>query len=153
MNHFKTRPRFPGGKILTKFQEYWTKMWPLERTQGKKLMTDDADQTILLYHYSFIPILFAASGPWLNKCPLANQYRFIDCMVFSTVFNSILRLPVLLPMFSWSSLYQHNILSSHWLLSHITIVETMDRGERRMNPVVMTIINPWKEYWLRLFSV
>ena len=37
---------------------------------------------------------------------------------------------------------------SHWLLSHITIVETMDRGERGMNPVAMTIFSPRKEYWL-----
>ena len=37
---------------------------------------------------------------------------------------------------------------SHWLLSHIlTIVKTLDSGERGMNPVVMTIINTWEEYW------
>ena len=44
----------------------------------------------------------------------------------------------------------HNILPSHWLLSHITIVDTMDGGERGMNPVVMnkSNINPWKKYWL-----
>ena len=35
---------------------------------------------------------------------------------------------------------------SHWLLSHITIVETIDSSERGMNPVAMTIINPRKEY-------
>ena len=34
---------------------------------------------------------------------------------------------------------------SHWLLSHILIVETTDSGERGMNPVAM--INPKKEYW------
>ena len=27
----------------------------------------------------------------------------------------------------------------------------MDSGERGMNPVAMTIINPQKEYWSRLF--
>ena len=37
---------------------------------------------------------------------------------------------------------------SHWLLSQITIVETTDSGERGMNPVTMTVINPRKEYWL-----
>ena len=42
----------------------------------------------------------------------------------------------------------HNILSKPLLLSHITIVETTDSGERAMNPVAMIIINPWKEYWL-----
>ena len=36
---------------------------------------------------------------------------------------------------------------SHWLLSYQIIAETMDRGERGMNPVEMTIINPRKEYW------
>ena len=37
---------------------------------------------------------------------------------------------------------------SHWLSSHITIVEsTTGSSERGMNPVAMTIINPWKEYW------
>ena len=36
---------------------------------------------------------------------------------------------------------------SHWLLSHITIVETMDNGERGMNPGARTIINPRNEYW------
>ena len=35
---------------------------------------------------------------------------------------------------------------SHWLLSHITIVKTKDSGEKGMDPVPMTIINPRKEY-------
>ena len=39
------------------------------------------------------------------------------------------------------------VFLSLWLLSHITIVETTDCGERGMNPVAMTIINPQKEYW------
>ena len=32
--------------------------------------------------------------------------------------------------------------SSHWLLSQISIVKTMDSGKRGMNPVATTIINP-----------
>ena len=40
---------------------------------------------------------------------------------------------------------QHNILSK--LLCHITIIKTMDSGERGMNPVAITIINLRKEYW------
>ena len=36
---------------------------------------------------------------------------------------------------------------SHWLLSHIIIIETMDNSEKGMNPVAMTILNPRKEYW------
>ena len=37
------------------------------------------------------------------------------------------------------------LFPSHWLLFHITIDETTDSGERGMNPVEMTIINPRKE--------
>ena len=37
---------------------------------------------------------------------------------------------------------------SHWLLSNDTIVEKMDLGDRGINPVAMTIIDPRKEYWL-----
>ena len=41
----------------------------------------------------------------------------------------------------------HNIFSpSHWLLSHITFVETIDTGDRGINPVAMTIINARKAY-------
>ena len=35
----------------------------------------------------------------------------------------------------------------HWLISHISIVETTNSGERGMNPVAMTTINPRKECW------
>ena len=34
----------------------------------------------------------------------------------------------------------------HWLLSHITIAETMNIIERGVDPVAMIIINPQKEY-------
>ena len=37
---------------------------------------------------------------------------------------------------------------SHWLLFHITIVETTDScGRKKLNPATMIIINPSKEYW------
>ena len=39
----------------------------------------------------------------------------------------------------------HNILSEP--LAASTILETMDSGERGMNHITMTIINPGKEYW------
>ena len=35
-------------------------------------------------------------------------------------------------------------LLSHWLLSHITIMETKDNGAKGTNPVAMTITNPRK---------
>ena len=67
----------------------------------------------------------------------------------NAVFNSISvisRWPVHLSMLSWS--YSNTLFfPSHWLLSHITIFETRDSGERGMNPVAMTIINPRKEDW------
>ena len=50
-------------------------------------------------------------------------------------------------MLSCSSFNQYSAQNSiHWLLYHITIIETMDSVERRLNPFMLTIINPWKEY-------
>ena len=54
--------------------------------------------------------------------------------------------PCFLGVLSTSSL-QKSFSQSHRLLSHITIIESTDSGERGMNPVAMTIINPRKEYW------
>ena len=56
-------------------------------------------------------------------------------------------------MLSRSSFRQYSAVRricfpSHWMLSQITTVETMYRGEKRMNPVTMTIISPRKEYKL-----
>ena len=36
--------------------------------------------------------------------------------------------------------------SSHWLLSNISLIETMDSGERGINPVTINTMNPLKEY-------
>ena len=55
-----------------------------------------------------------------------------------------------LSIFSFSSFLQvlHTIFfPSHWLPSHITIVEQMDSCERKRNLVAQTITNPRKEYW------
>ena len=42
----------------------------------------------------------------------------------------------------------HNILSKPLAaFRRLTIVETMESGEKEMNPVAMTINNPRKEYW------
>ena len=70
-------------------------------------------------------------------------------MVFDTVFNSIsviMQQPVHLSMLSWSSFSQYSLQYSFQATGcfpNITIVETTDSSERGM-----TIINPWKEYWL-----
>ena len=70
-----------------------------------------------------------------------------DCMVFNAVFNFFIFhrgdqctyscFPGILFTNSFYIFFR-----SHWLLFHITIVETMDSGERGM-----TMINPRKEYW------
>ena len=67
-------------------------------------------------------------------------------MVFNTIFNItcisvIWHQPVHQYMISWSY-FSQLFFSSHWLLSHIIIVETMVRCETGMNSVKITIINP-----------
>ena len=73
-----------------------------------------------------------------------------DCMVFNAVFYSISvipRRPVNLSMLSWSFFNQYNILSKPPAVFPYKHCQTTDSGERGMNPVAMTIINPRKEYW------
>ena len=58
-------------------------------------------------------------------------------MAFNTVFNImsvILKGPMQLAMLSWGS-FCTVFFTSHRLLFHISIIETMGRGERRMSPV------------------
>ena len=75
-------------------------------------------------------------------------------MVFNTVFNSISfisRLPVHLSMLSWNSFNQYSAQYSFQATGrfyYITVVKTTNSAEKGMIPVPMTIINPWKEYWL-----
>ena len=77
----------------------------------------------------------------------------IDSMVFNAVFITVFQLyhgsQCTNPWFPSVLLTctLHNILFKPLVLSHITMVETTDSGERGMNPVAMTIINPRKEYW------
>ena len=107
-------------------------------------------------------VVFCSSPNQKNLGRICRQqiyYWLIGCMVFNAIFNiiSVISLqPVHLSMLLWSfffcSVLHIIFFSSHWLLSHITIVETMDRGERAMDPVTMTIINPRKEYWPSLGS-
>ena len=42
----------------------------------------------------------------------------------------------------------HNILSKPLATFPLNHFKTRDNGERGMNPVVMTIVNLWKEYWI-----
>ena len=82
-----------------------------------------------------------------------NRVVKIYCMVFNAVFNSIsvisLR-PVRLSMLFRSSFNQYSAQYSFQATGcffHITIVETVDTGEKGISPVAMTITNPRKEYW------
>ena len=76
----------------------------------------------------------------------------IDCMVlngvFNSIFNNITAASVLIHAFLdfFQPVICTKLFPSHWLLSHITIVETTNGGERGINPVAMTTINPCKEY-------
>ena len=68
-------------------------------------------------------------------------------MAFNII-SFIYQQPVHVSMLSQRSLpaLRTIFFASHWLLSYITIVKAMDSGERGMNPVVVTIINSWKEH-------
>ena len=73
-------------------------------------------------------------------------------MLFSAIFNSIpviLQQPVQLSMFSWSSFNQYSAQYSFQTtgcFSTEPLLKKKTSSERGMNPVAMTIINPWKEY-------
>ena len=83
----------------------------------------------------------------------------IDCKVFNIVFQLYFSciagtsepikcfLGVLFNQYSAQYFFP-----SHWLLSNISVVKTMDGDKRRMNPVAMTIINPRKGCWPSLES-
>ena len=66
---------------------------------------------------------------------------------FSTVFQLYLGDQCTYPCFPGFLLTSTIFFPSHWLLSHISIVETTNSGERGINPVTMIMINPLKEYW------
>ena len=81
----------------------------------------------------------------------AQEIKLIDCMVLNAVFNSISvisRLPVHLCMLSCSSFNQYsaNILSKPLAAFTHNHCQNNDSGESGMNPVAISIINPWKEY-------
>ena len=84
-------------------------------------------------------------------------YWLIDCLVFLKLFSTIFLLyrggqcshrcfPEIL--FN-SSLHKCFFFSSHWLLSHITIVKPMNSDERGVNSVDMTIINPRQDWMIK----
>ena len=66
-------------------------------------------------------------------------------MLFSTVFQSYRTCPCFPGILL--TVTPHNILSKPLAAFPHNQCQTMDSGERGMNPVPMTIINPQKEYW------
>ena len=88
--------------------------------------------------------------PSLKLCRLVKGQWIVWCLkLFFLTFFKLYHdgqciYPCFLEVLLTSTPY--SILSSHWLLSHITIVKLMGSGERGMNPVAMTIINSRKEY-------
>ena len=74
-------------------------------------------------------------------------------MVFNAVFNSILYIYITTdstPIRAFLEFFQPVLgkifFLRHWLLFHKTVLETMDSGERAMDLVAMTIINPRNDY-------
>ena len=92
--------------------------------------------------YQYIPLIFKTGrftlivGCIMSFSTIFQLYRGGQCtypcfpgVLLTSAPHDILSKPL--------AAFQHNII----------IVETTDSGERGMNPVAMTIINPWKEYW------
>ena len=93
-----------------------------------------------------------------SKASFIKVIKWIDRFVFNALFN-IVAISTLFQLYcSCQGTYPcfpgvlftsaHTVFfPCHWLLSHTTIVQTKDSGERGMNPITMTIINPRKKYW------
>ena len=103
-----------------------------------------------LFHYVF--------NSFNNKNHFSNCCCCCCCccccsMVSNTVFQQYFSYIVAFsaPIHTFLEFFQQVLRTiffpSHCLLSHITIVDTMDSSEREMNPVAMAIINLQKEYW------
>ena len=88
-----------------------------------------------------------------EKTNATGKSRLIDrWMVFNAIFNSISVIPWRPLCLCMLSRYYFNQYSTQYSFQatgcfpHLTIVETTDSGQRKMNPVAMTIINPRKGY-------
>ena len=92
---------------------------------------------------------------WKNPDGLTSGWMLIDRMIvwsltpFSTVFQLCCGGQCTYPCFPGVLLTSapHNILSKPLAAFPHNIVKTTDSGERGMNHVTMTIINPQIEYW------
>ena len=94
---------------------------------------------------------------FVNNVVLVGRYwNFIDCVVFNIIFNLIQFATASASIYAFLEFFLlvlHTVFfQNHWLLSHIIIAETMESGERGINPVTMTIINLQTEYWTSKIS-
>ena len=85
------------------------------------------------------------------------QYHWIDCidccltLLATSVVSHIVAYnsaPIYAFLEFFSPEFCKIFFPRHRLFSHTTIVKTMDTGETGMNPVTITIIDLFKEYWL-----
>ena len=83
-----------------------------------------------------------------RTCTKTLQIKWCCINAIFNIITVILRWPVHLFILSWRSFDQY---SAQYSFQDIVAfphndVKTTDSGERRMDPVAMTIINPRKEY-------
>ena len=101
--------------------------------------------------YFSISVIFLWQSSILGKRKKnAGYHNFLFYFMIDAIFNimAVTSAPINAFLEFFLPVPQTIFLRSHWLLSHITIVITIDSSERQMNPGAMTIVNPQKEYWL-----
>ena len=118
----------------TKVNKFWRTFWTLKTLLEKDL-------------YCTYVKTRASLGKGYTSCVfLSGSLMILWCLMqFSTVFRLYHGSQCTYQCFP--AVLHTIFFPSHGLLSHITIVELTDRGERGMNPVAMTIVNHLKEYW------
>ena len=89
-----------------------------------------------MWRYTYKTVFMLISA----KHDILKLYKFEHLHMYSTPIHAFLE------FFSPVGLLRTTFFPSHWLLSHKTIVETINSGESGMNAAVMTIIYPRKEY-------
>ena len=101
---------------------------PFENTVGKGEIA--RNEQFLLFPQCFLPI-------WNNFLPFSSNLKLSSANSFSLEESKICRLvmgqPVLCTIF----------FPSHWLLSHITKIETRDSGETYISMMFYSYINPF----------
>ena len=96
----------------------------------------EKEKMLVTSNFSFSHSVFYR---WNNFLPFSSNFKLSSAKSFnleeSKICRLVMGLPVLCTIF----------FPSHWLLSYINIVETMDSSYKRGNSVQMSIINPRKE--------